>query len=238
MGLFLQVPLIFLLYSSSCPQAKAWCYFGMIGNSCGLCTPPAYPDCSVLCALVDKIGDGSCDLWQVNTEECGWDGEDCINPNYPECKGADIDLLANGVCDNASPLNTAACNFDGDDCTVFNLQYPDCNVTDTALIGDGVCNGGEYDTEACAWDGGDCTEETREPVVDDAPTQKGTKYVNGKRHAGSIFLILVILSGVVALFVFTGKKMVKRAQESAFVPVEDQIFPIEIPVAVADREIC
>ena len=123
MGLFLQVPLIFLLYSSSCPQATAWCYFGMIGNSCGLCTPPAYPDCSVLCALVDKIGDGSCDLWQVNTEECGWDGEDCINPNYPECKGADIDLLANGVCDNASPLNTAACNFDGDDCTVFNFIW-------------------------------------------------------------------------------------------------------------------
>jgi len=277
MGLFLQVSLIFLLYFSACPSCH-----GSESGGASTCTPPAYPDCSVLCYLIDRIGNGSCDLQQYNTEECGWDGGDCLDPNYPECKGADIDLIADGVCYNTSPLNTAACNFDGNDCKDFNLQYPDCHaantaligdgvcrggeydteacgfdggdcvdfnlqypdctVTDTALVGDGVCDGGEYDTEACAWDGGDCTEEKRKPVVDDAPTQKGTKYVNGKRHAGSIFFGLVILSGIVALFVFTGKKMVKRAQESAFVPVEsesqDQIFPIEIPVAVADREIC
>ena len=44
------------------------------------------------------IGDGDCDGGEYNTEECGWDGGDCIefNEKYPNCKVDDPLFIGDG----------------------------------------------------------------------------------------------------------------------------------------------
>jgi hypothetical protein len=94
---------------------------GYFGPNCTL----YYPSCNS--SEPSWIGDGVCNAWPFNTEECGWDGGDCIR-----------------------------CNNDGYFGPYCNLDYPNCSVPDQAWIGDDYCNGEPYNTEECGWDGGDC----------------------------------------------------------------------------------
>ena len=84
-------------------------------------TPPGYPNCKV--DWPDWIGDGSCDGGDYNTEECGWDGGDCIefNEKYPNCMVDWPSFLENGYCNagdysNEGDYNTEECGWDGGDC--------------------------------------------------------------------------------------------------------------------------
>jgi hypothetical protein len=64
------------------------------------------------------IGDGNCDnVAPYNTAECGWDGGDCLHPDYPDCKGVYPGNIGNGICDSSAPYNTAECKYDGGDCS-------------------------------------------------------------------------------------------------------------------------
>ena len=64
-----------------------------------------------------QIGNGLCDGGDYNTEECGWDGGDCIEFNkYPNCKVDDQhSRIGNGYCDGGD-YNTEECGWDGGDC--------------------------------------------------------------------------------------------------------------------------
>merc|ERR1712071_123923 len=131
--------------------------------------------------MPDWIGNGEC--WgPYNTQECGWDGGDClfdvsdtpsgtptyepsntqsaaptefVNENDSNCRVDCLTCIGNGVCDGGD-YNTLDCGYDGGDCIEFNNIYPNCHVHITRWIGDGKCDGGEYDTQECGWDGGDC----------------------------------------------------------------------------------
>ena len=75
-----------------------------------------YPDCPVTFGVF-MIGDGQCHLYPpFNTEECGWDGGDCVVKDYPKCKGVDPNWIGDGRCDNHAPFNTEECGWDGGDC--------------------------------------------------------------------------------------------------------------------------
>ena len=52
-----------------------------------------------------------------DTEECGWDGGDCIefNEKYPDCDVFVTNLIGNGICDGGD-YNTWECGWDGGDC--------------------------------------------------------------------------------------------------------------------------
>ena len=104
-----------------------------------------------------KISDTLCDGGLYNTEECGWDGGDCVdfNDKYPDCKVDHPSWIGSGFC-RGGEYNTEECGWDGGDCEDFNEKYPDCTAVDIYLIGNTVCNGGKYNTEECGWDGGDC----------------------------------------------------------------------------------
>lgn len=128
-----------------------------------------YPDCHVF--FSDKIGNGLCEgglqvfdpshgdfsSGGFNTEECGWDGGDCLVEGYPDCHVNLPSLIGNGEC-NGEELNTAECGWDGGDCLNFNTNYPDCHVHSPEDIGDGRCVG-YANTAECGWDGGDCDSE-------------------------------------------------------------------------------
>mmetsp|Transcript_21657 Transcript_21657/g.48398 ORF Transcript_21657/g.48398 Transcript_21657/m.48398 type:complete len:252 (-) Transcript_21657:164-919(-) len=118
-----------------------------------------YPDCPFSIVDASRLGDGSCDsFFSENSEECGWDGGDCIeiNEKYPKCQALFLSGLGDGFCDDFGGTNTEACGWDGGDCIEFNEKYPGCDVYSTSNIGDGKCHGGDYNTEECGWDGGDC----------------------------------------------------------------------------------
>ena len=111
-----------------------------------------------------RLGNGECDGGEYNTEECGWDGGDCIEHNslkqkYPDCHVYHPSWIGNGHC-HKGEYNTEECGWDGGDCVEFNKQsvedYPDCHGVDQSLIGNGICDGAN--TEECGWDGGDCFE--------------------------------------------------------------------------------
>eukprot|EP00562_Extubocellulus_spinifer_P015332 CAMPEP_0178575986 /NCGR_PEP_ID=MMETSP0697-20121206/20205_1 /TAXON_ID=265572 /ORGANISM="Extubocellulus spinifer, Strain CCMP396" /LENGTH=60 /DNA_ID=CAMNT_0020211131 /DNA_START=27 /DNA_END=206 /DNA_ORIENTATION=- len=50
-----------------------------------------------------------------NTEECGWDGGDCVVEGYPDCHVDNPSLIADGECDEGD-YNTEECGWDGGDC--------------------------------------------------------------------------------------------------------------------------
>ena len=115
-----------------------------------------YPECSYY--RPEVIGDGRCDGYDANTEECGYDGGDCIefNQKYPECTVDYPGLkIADGKC-NGGKYNTEECGYDGGDCIDFNEKYPACKVDYPFLVGDGYCDEGKYNTDVCGYDGGDC----------------------------------------------------------------------------------
>ena len=115
-----------------------------------------YPNCTASYPET-YIGDGICHSGAYNTEECGWDGGDCINfnTNYPNCTIDKPFWIGNGYC-SGWEYNTEECGWDGGDCIEFNEKYPNCKIDFLPSIGDGRCDGGAYNTEECGFDGGDC----------------------------------------------------------------------------------
>ncbi len=112
-----------------------------------------YPNCTGL-DNPDYIGDGKCDAYKYNTEECGWDGGDCIefNERYPNCRVSYPADIGDGIC--SPDDNIEQCGWDGGDCIV--PAYPNCHAQRPRWLGDGECDGPLYNTEECGWDGGDC----------------------------------------------------------------------------------
>jgi hypothetical protein len=118
---------------------------------------PDYPNCFVQNPYY--IGDGECNDYNFegyNTEDCGFDGGDCLHPDYPNCFVQDSNYyVGDGFCDDFRGYNTEECGFDGGDCVV--PYYPDCFVQNPNYIGNGVCDDNfPYNTEECGFDGGDC----------------------------------------------------------------------------------
>jgi len=134
-----------------------------------------YPSCPAFNIIFDPSGknrkmkyfsyidNAICDFAKgvgPNSEECGWEGGDCLvfNEKYPSCAESNIRLIHNGKCD--SETNIEECGFDGNDCLEENEQlqndYPNCSVRYPSWIGDGICDGFDYNTTECGWDGGDC----------------------------------------------------------------------------------
>ncbi len=126
-----------------------------------------YPKCKGHFALANKqFGDGICYGGVLNSQDCGFEGGDCITFNlaYPLCKGENFtsveERIGNGVCDEE--LGIPECKFDGGDCCPHHIfQNP--------LFGDGQCNGGIYNTKHCHYDGGDCNDFNRK--YPDCPLQ-------------------------------------------------------------------
>ena len=102
------------------------------------------------------IGDDLCEGGEYDTEECGWDGGDCVihRQRFPNCTATQPYLIGNGQCN--WHLDSAECDWDGGDCEDFKALYPGCRVPETKWIGDGLCDH-DYNTEVCGWDGGDCS---------------------------------------------------------------------------------
>ena len=144
----------------------------------GDCIVPGYPECHV--DHPANIGNGECDAIKgydifncdklsimsgvicdkakYNTEECGWDGGDCILYNaLTNCNVSLPSFIGNGVCDG-DEYNTEDCEWDGGDCLEFNEKYPDCHVDLMHELGNGRCDGrpGDYNTILCGWEDGDC----------------------------------------------------------------------------------
>lgn len=111
----------------------------------------------------DRIGDGSCDGQEYLTEECGWDGGDCIefNKAYPNCNVTFPGFIGNG--DNQSGLssvlgggyNTEECGWEGGDNILQNI--PDCHVDYIPQLVNGFCDDyPPYNTPECLFDGYAC----------------------------------------------------------------------------------
>ena len=113
-----------------------------------------YPECAGKVNDVSKVGDGTCDGFRYNIEECRWDGGDCLIAGYPDCHVDHPGKIGNGEC-NAFRYNTEQCGWDGGDCLEFNRQYPNCDVDYPRRVGDGQCHP-RYNTDVCGWDGCDC----------------------------------------------------------------------------------
>jgi hypothetical protein len=117
-----------------------------------------YPGCKT--AYSDKLGDKWCDYNDdlytfMNTEECKWDGGDCIHPDFPLCTGIDPNNFYNNRCD--PELNREECNYDNGECDLFNQQYPNCEAPEPWTLGDGECtNDPQFNNDGCNFDGGDC----------------------------------------------------------------------------------
>lgn len=75
-----------------------------------------YPKC--VASNPDAIGDGSCDFFYLgnDSEECGWDGGDCIVSGYPDCHGVNPSFIGDSECLPYAPYNTIECGNDGGDC--------------------------------------------------------------------------------------------------------------------------
>lgn len=125
-----------------------------MGPDCTQTLTSTYPECAGKITDISKVGDGNCDGFRYNIEECGWDGGDCLVDGYANCHVDRPEKIGNDVC-NAFGYNTEQCGWDGGDCIEFNRQYPNCEVDYPRWIGDGQCQP-RYNTEICGWDGGDC----------------------------------------------------------------------------------
>ncbi|CAN0196406.1 unnamed protein product, partial [Hapterophycus canaliculatus] len=121
---------------------------------CGATPSPAasfgFPDCT---GYIYDWQDSYCD-YDLNNEECGWDGGDCCPCTCREYSswsttcgyyGYDcMDPEAPNTCSTESPTPSPAASTD----------YPECEGA-IYSIGNGYC---EYynNNEECDWDGGDC----------------------------------------------------------------------------------
>ena len=95
-----------------------------------------------------------------NSEVCGWDGGDCIHPDYPNCTSINPKRLGDNKCDGGA-YNTEECGWDGGDCKKANEElwkrWPKCTGgVDPNSLGNGICNGGAHNTLECGWDRADC----------------------------------------------------------------------------------
>ncbi len=89
----------------------------------------------LILVLINLKGDGVCDS-MLNTEECGYDGGDCINPEYPQCEVPFQFLVGDSYC--LQEYNTTECGYDGGDCLPQqHPDYPNCFVPIVDSIGDG-----------------------------------------------------------------------------------------------------
>jgi hypothetical protein len=142
-----------------------------IPKQCGYdgqdCFVDGHPNCQV--SAPNKVGNGVCNGGKYNSEECGWDGGDCIefNKKYPDCyiDSDDIDTMGDGLCHKyvvddegmiKNLVNRMECGFDAGDCVEFNAKYISCPVPEPFRVGNGHCDGGPYNTTECGFDGGDC----------------------------------------------------------------------------------
>ena len=66
---------------------------------------------------LDNLGNRRCD-YDMNNEECDWDGGDCATAMYPECYVINNDKIGDGICDDwrGGNYNSYDCGFDGGDC--------------------------------------------------------------------------------------------------------------------------
>lgn len=137
-----------------------------------------YPDCKVSNTVL--IGDSVCfNFGSYNTEECGFDGEDCteFNSRYPDCTATFASFIGDGNCDGGS-YNTEECGYDAGDCLLQNL-YPECTgIYD--FLNNSVCER-EYNTRECGFDGGDCLSFNKKypNCVVDFPSKVGDGICNG-----------------------------------------------------------
>ena len=68
-----------------------------VGNNCVICevnSEGKYLPCTA-CEVDDPllVGNGICNGGVYNSPECGYDGGDCIDPDYPNCHVSDMSLL-------------------------------------------------------------------------------------------------------------------------------------------------
>lgn len=152
MNTFLPIPREQMAYNKECAFEGTDCFI------------PDYPACQV--PFASYIGDGKCNGGVYNTEDCGWDGGDCVehNANYPFCNFTTVANIGNGLCDKEN-LNVQECGFDGGDCNEFNSKYgaSGCDVGDQMYkVGNGYCDYSpfqNFNDPECNFDGGDCDED-------------------------------------------------------------------------------
>ena len=114
------------------------------------------------CFHPEWIGDGFCNGGRHNSEDCGWDGGDCVvdtEPSfaslYPNCHVPHKEWIGDGKC-NGGNYNKRGCGWDGGDC--IKQDWPNCHAnTPEAFrgLGNGKCNAA-FDVIECGFDLGDC----------------------------------------------------------------------------------
>jgi len=105
---------------------------------------------------IEWLNDFVCNGGSYNTEECGFDGGDCLDLNnqlkekYNNCVVQNPWWVGDGFC-HGGAYNTEDCSYDGGDCD-------SCSVLIKSNIGDGICDDSSYNSKSCGFDGLDCEE--------------------------------------------------------------------------------